>query len=196
MRIVAAALLTACALLLTASPRVALGAQSDRKQAERDIRLMISELGYAQKTGDVETVKRLTARRALALYRFAFSALLAKVITPGDAAGGAPAADDGDEALSFFLRMGGEAAGKAMTPEEIREAVRAEAERPITFTDERKARIYGAEGEPAVFAVFEDGRWKMDDTEAVKAALLDADKSGSVGPALFTPEQRERIKKF
>lgn len=197
MRIFAAALLTACALLLAASPRAALGAQADRKQAEREIRQMISELGYAQKTGDVETVKRLTARRALALYRFAFNALLAKVLTPGDAAAGAaPAADGGEEALSFFLSMGGEAAGKAMTPEQIREAVRVEAERPIKFVDDRTARISGPEEGTAVFAVFEDGRWKMDDTESVKAALLDADKSDSAGPTLFSPEQRERIKKF
>lgn len=195
-----AALLMACALSLATSPRVAAGAQAERKQAEREIRLMISEIGFAQKTGDVETVKKLTARRALALYRFAFGAMLARVLTPagpGDLAAAPPSATDGgDEALSFFFGLAGEAAGKAMTPEQIREAVRTEAERPITFVDDRTARIYGAEGQAAVFAVFEDGRWKLDDTESVKAALLEMDKSDSPGPAVFTPEQRERIKKF
>jgi hypothetical protein len=188
----AAMLLAAC---VSSSPRVALGAQSNRQQAEREIRAMISELGYAQKTGDVETVKKLTARRALALYRFAFNALLSKMLAPASP-GDAPAADEGDEALSFFIRMGGEATGKVMTPEEVKAAVRAEAERPITFVDDRTARVYGSEREPAAFAVFEDGRWKMDDTELVKAALLDLDKGGSPGPPVFTPEQRERIKKF
>jgi hypothetical protein len=199
MRRFTAALLTACALSLAASPCVAAGAQAGRKQVEGEIRLMISEIGFAQKTGDVETVKRLTARRALALYRFAFGAMLARALTParpGDVtAGVASATDGGDEALSFFFGLAGEAAGKAMTPEQIREAVRAEAERPITFVDDRTARIYGPEG-AAVFAVFEDGRWKLDDTESVKAALLEMDKSDSPGPAVFTPEQRERIKKF
>lgn len=195
--LMAAVLFTVCAFSTLSLPRVVAGAQSDRKQAERDIRRMISEIGFAQKTGDVETVKKLTARRALALYRFAFNALLAKAlvpVSPDDPAPGAPSPEgEGDEALSFFFSLAGEATGKAMTPEQIREMVRVEAERPITFIDDRTARIYEAEGAAPVFAVFEGGRWKMDDTESVKAALLDADKGGA---AIFTPEQRERIKKF
>lgn len=181
-------------------PCVVLAAQLDRRQAEREIRQMIYELGYAQKTGDVATVKKLTAHRALGLYRFAFDALLAKALLPPNpisSSENTPATlPDGDEAFSFMLSLAAEAASKAMTADQIKAMVRTEAERPITFINDRKARIYGSEEATAVFAIFEDGRWKMDDTEAVKAELLEMDKDGAPGAPVFTHEQRERIKKF
>jgi hypothetical protein len=184
-------------------PCTALAAQPDRKQAEREIRQMVYELGYAQKTGDIETMKKLTAHRALDLYRFAFDVLLAKALMAATSSGSpesAPAAlpgGYGDEALSFVLNLAADATGKALTPDQIKAMARVEAARPIAFINDRKARIYGSEKEATVvFAIFEDGRWKMDDTEAVKAVLLDLDKNSAPDSPMLTSEQRERLRKF
>ena len=86
-------------------------------------------------------------------------------------------------------------AGQFLTPEQIKQMLRAEAERPITFLNDRKARINGT-SEPASFAVFEDGRWKIDYTETAKSELLSLGKFPFMDFELFTPEQKERIKKF
>src|SRR5437763_307712 len=68
-----------CALAFL--PHVAAAAPTDRAQAEREIRQAIYQLGSAQVAGDVETVKRLTAKRTLELYRFAID--IAHTKAPG-----------------------------------------------------------------------------------------------------------------
>ena len=88
-----------------------------------------------------------------------------------------------------------ESAGHFLTPEQVKQILRAEAERPITFLGDEKARISGA-SEPATFAVFEDGQWKIDYTETAKSELLSLGKFPFMNFELFTPEQKERIKKF
>jgi hypothetical protein len=190
-----------CALAFL--PRAAAAARADRAQAEQEIRKAIYELGSAQAAGDAETVKRLTARRTLELYRFAIGTAHAKA--PGIFAdpNGKRGGDDedalkprnGDEFFAFMIGTASASAGQLFTPEQVERMLRAEAGRPITFINDGKARI-DAPHEPASFAVFEDGRWKIDYTEAAKGELLSLGKFPFMDFELFTPEQRERIRKF
>lgn len=183
--------------LLPLATHAGFAAQPGRKQAEREIRRMIYKMCYAQRTGDITTVKELTARRALEMYRFAFGLLWGMIslsIGPTDETEGEiPRIAEGDDAFSFFFRLATEASIPKMSPEHVEALARAEAKRPIAFINDRKARIYMAEDGTAVFAVFEDGRWKMDDTELIKAELLQLKQSGLL---MITPEQEEHIKKF
>ena len=189
-----------CALAFL--PHVAAAASSDRAQAEQEIRKAIYELGSAQAAGDVETVKRLTAKRTLELYRFAIETAHAKApgifgdSSTGDGDDpGTPKPRNGDEFLAFMITTASASAGQFLSPEQIKQMLRAEAERPITFLNDSKARI-NAPNEPASFAVFEDGRWKIDCTETVKNELLSLEKFPFMDFELFTPEQKERIRKF
>ena len=189
-----------CALAFL--PHVAAAVPPDRAQAEQEIRKAIYELGSAQAAGDVETVKRLTARRTLELYRFAIETAHAKApgifadSSKGDGDDpGTPKPRNGDEFFAFMISTASASAGQFLTPEQIKQMLRAEAERPITFLSDEKARINGT-SEPASFAVFEDGRWKIDYTETAKSELLSIGKFPFMDVELFTPEQKERIKKF
>lgn len=190
-----------CALAFL--PRAAAAAPADRAQAEQEIRKAIYELGSAQAAGDVETVKRLTAKRTLALYRFAIDTAHAKapgIFADSDGKGGGDDADalkprDGDEFFTFMISTASASAGRLLTPEQVEQMLRAEAGRPITFINDGKARISAPHG-PASFAVFEDGRWKIDYTEAAKGELLSLGKFPFMDFELFTPDQKERIRKF
>src|SRR6266850_6839099 len=86
-----------------------------------------------------------------------------------------PKPRNGDEFFAFMISTASASAGQFLTPEQIKQMLRAEAERPITFLNDGKARI-NAPDEPASFAVFEDGRWKIDDTETAKSELLSLEK--------------------
>lgn len=183
----------AVALLLSASV-----AAQTKRSTEQQIRQVVYEFASAQATGDVETVKRLTAKRTLALYRFAFDALLGKApAPPAEQAGESEVqkARDADAFFALMIRLGASAASQALTQEQIKEMVRAEAERAITFLNPHTAKLT-APGESAFLVVFEDGGWKVDHTESVKEELLNAEGIGFAGPGSFTSEQRERIQKF
>jgi hypothetical protein len=182
---------------------VGAAAPVDRAQAEQEIRKAIYDLGSAQAAGDVETVKRLTAKRTLELYRFAIDIARAKI--PGIFAdsGGEQDDDDAntpkprntDEFFAFMIRTASVSVRDFLPSEQVKQTLRAEAERPITFLDDVKARI-DTPDRPASYAIFEDGQWKIDYTEAVKSELLSLDKFPFMNFELFTPEQKERITKF
>ena len=190
-----------CALAFL--PRAAAAARAGRAQAEQEIRKAIYDLGSAQAAGDVGAVKRLTARRTLALYRFAIDTAHAKapgIFASPDGKAGGDDADalkprNGDEFFAFMIVTASASAGRVLAPEQVEQMLRAEAGRPLIFINDAKARI-DAPHDPACFAVFEDGRWKIDYTEAAKGELLSLAKFPFMDFELFTPEQRERIRKF
>jgi hypothetical protein len=148
---------------------------TNKAEAEQAIRKTLSTLEYAYATGDIETVRRLTAKRTLDLYRLCFS-LLSK--------------DSGLNADDLFARMVSAVAAAApqMSPEKLKEQAQKNAERPITFIDDKKARIVEDPGAPASVAVMEDGVWKIDDTEMVKEDFLKSDG--------LTAADKKRIKDF
>lgn len=165
-------------------------AQDDRAAAERAIRKTLYELEYAYATGDVETVRRLTAKRTRDLYRLYFTALASGMQVPSgtpDDAQGATAAG-GDDLFALMLQAVGAGVGESKTPEEIREQARKNAARPITLIDGRSARVAGGAGDPPSLAVLEDGLWKIDDAETLKAEFLKS--------AELSPEVKKRIKEF
>jgi hypothetical protein len=183
-------------------PHIAAAEPPDRAQAEQEIRKAIYELGAAQASGDVETIRRLTAKRTLELYRFAIDtahakapSLLADSGNQRDGDPDTPKPRNEEEFFAFMIRTASASAGQFLTPEQIKQMLRAEAERPIIFLNDGKARI-SAPDDPASFAVFEDGRWKIDYTETVKSELLSLEKFPFMNFELFTPEQKKRIKKF
>lgn len=177
---------------------VARAEQSDRVQAEREIRKAIYDLGAAQASGNVEVIKELTAKRTLVLYKFVIDVLQTKFAVrhtdpgkkSGEDASGTPNSSSNDEFFDFMMRTAAESAGEVLTPEEIERRLRAEAARPIAFVNDRKARIESP-NEPDTLIVFEDGRWKIDDTDVLKEQLLRTDDA-----EIFSPEQREHIRKY
>ncbi len=74
-----------------------------------------------------------------------------------------------------------------VSDEQIRAKAQAKAECRMTFTADRSATIEYSDGVIAK-AIFEDGRWKIDDTERLKEGMLKM--SG------LTPEEKERIRKY
>ena len=148
---------------------------TNKAEAEQAIRKTLYTLEYAYATGDIETVRRLTAKRTLDLYRLCFS-LLSK--------------DSGLNADDLFARMVSAVAAAApqMSPEKIKEQAQKNADRPITFIDDKTARIVDDPSAPASVAVLEEGIWKIDDTEMVKEDFLKSDG--------LTSADKKRIKDF
>lgn len=163
-------------LLLGAAP-----AQADRAAAEQAIRQTLYELEYAYATGDVETVKRLTARRTLGLYRLYFDLVSAQLPRADEPAGG-------EDLFDVTLKAVAGALGESQSPERLRERARANARRPITWLSEGRAQVAGVAGDRPSLVVLEDGLWKADETESVKADLLKT-------PGL-TPAEKKRLKDF
>lgn len=159
--------------------------QSKRQTDEQAIRKSVYDLHYSVMTGDIEGVKRLTAKRTLGLYQFFFD-LAFKKISNRDGGQDIPASS-GDEMFKLVLGFFAEASKDSARAEQIREKARAKSECRITFTGDRMANIEYSDGISAK-AVFEDGRWKIDDTEKLKEQLL--------GMELFTPEQKEQIRRY
>jgi VWFA-related protein len=148
---------------------------TNKAEAQQAIRNTLYTLEYAYATGDIETVRRLTAKRTLDLYHLCFS-LLSK--------------DSGLNTDDLFAHMvqAVAAAAPQMTPEKIKEQARKNADRLITFLDEKTARIAGDPGAPASLAILEDGIWKIDDTEMIKEDFLKSDG--------LTSADKKRIKDF
>lgn len=159
--------------------------QSKRQTDEQAIRKSVYDLHYSVMTGDIEGVKRLTAKRTLGLYQLFFD-LAFKKISNRDGGQDIPTSG-GDEVFKLVLGFFADASKDSARAEQIRETSRAKSECRITFTDDQTANIEYSDGISAK-AIFEDGRWKIDDTERIKEALLGMD--------LFTPEQKEQIKKY
>lgn len=155
-----------------------------RQTDEQAIKKSVYELHYSVMTGDIEGVKRLTTKRTLDLTRFLFD-LLFKRLSDRDGGQDIPASS-GDELFKLILGMVAEGAKDALNAEQIRAKAQAKAECRITFTAHRSATIEYSDG---VFAkaIFEDGLWKIDDTERLKEGMLKMNE--------LTPEEKERIRK-
>ena len=160
--------------------------QPDRSKDEQAIRKTLYELEYAYATGGVETVKRLTARRTLDLYRLGFGMLAGKTRAPADE--DSAAVSQNDDLFTLMLRAVAGIVGQTKSAEEIRKQAQTNSRCSITFIDDRTARIAEEPSQPTALAVFEDGLWKIDDTEAVKQEFL-------TSPNL-SPEEKKRIKEF
>lgn len=78
--------------------------------------------------------------------------------------------------------------GQTKSPQEIRKQAQKNSQSSIIFIDERTARIAEEPAQATALAVFEDGLWKIDDTESVKQEFL-------TSPNL-SPEEKKRIKEF
>jgi hypothetical protein len=134
--------------------------------------------------GDVETVKRLTAKRTLELYNLTFDTILRKAPASNDNSE-MPIARNSDEFFSLIFSLVGGAFGEKLSSDEIKKEAQAKAESRITFVNDRTARIEWPDGLMSL-AVFEDGQWKIDDTEIVKKEILKFD----------LPTIKERIKRY
>ena len=158
--------------------------QANRQMDEKAIMRSVYDLHYSVMTGDIQGVKLLTAKRTFDLYQLFFD-LASKKISNRDGGQGLPASN-GDELLKLLLGFFAEASKDSDRAEQIRQKARAKSECRITFASDKTANIEYSDGVKAK-AVFEDGRWKIDDTDRLKGQLLGMD--------LFTPEQKEQIKK-
>lgn len=135
-------------------------------------------------TGNIDGVKRLTSKRTLDLNRLLFD-LLFKKVSSRDGGQDIPASS-GDELFKLMFGLIADASKDTVSAEQIRERARAKSECRISFTADRTASIEYSNGISAT-AVFEDGRWKIDDTERLKEVMLRMND--------FTPEEKERIRK-
>lgn len=159
--------------------------QAKRQTDEQTIRQSVYDLHYSGMTGDIEGVKRLTAKRTLDLNRLFFDLLFKKV---SDRGGGQDIpASSGDELFKLILGVIADASKGTVSAEQIRERARAKSECRIRFTADLTASIEYSNGMSAK-AVFEDGRWKIDDTERLKEVMLKMNE--------FTPDEKERIRKY
>jgi VWFA-related protein len=161
-------------------------AETERTKDEQAIRQSLYELEYAYATGEVETVKRLTSKRTLDLYRLGFGMLAGKTGVPADE--DSAASSQNDDLFTLMLRAVAGIVGQTKSPEEIRRQAQTTAKSSITFIDDRTARIADEPSRPTALAVFEDGVWKIDDTEMVKQEFL-------TSPNLSL-EEKKRIKEF
>lgn len=159
--------------------------QPKRETDQEAIKQSVYDLHYSVMTGDIDGVKRLTAKRTLDLTRLFFD-LLIKNISNRDGGQDMPASS-GDELFRLMFGLIAENSKRTVSAEQIRDRARAKSECRITFTGDRTASIEYSDGTSAR-AVFEDDRWKIDDTEKLKEQLLRMD--------LFTAEQKEQIKKY
>lgn len=159
--------------------------QAKRQTDEQAIRQSVYELHYSVMTGDIDGVKRLTSKRTLDLNRLFFD-LLFKKLSSREGGQDIPASS-GDELFKVMFGFIADASKDTVSAEQIRERARAKSECRISFTADRTASIEYSNGISAK-AVFEDGRWKIDDTERLKEVMLKMND--------FTPEEKERIRKY
>lgn len=159
--------------------------QANRQTDEKAIRKTVYDLHYSVMAGDIEGVKRLTAKRTLDLYQLFFDLALKKIFNR-DGGQDFPASS-GDELFKLILGFFAEASKDPARAQQIPEKAREKSECRITFTGDRTADLQYSDGISAQ-AVFEDGLWKIGDTEKLKEQLLGMD--------LFTPEQKEKIRKY
>jgi VWFA-related protein len=161
---------------------------AEQKKAQADeqaIKQAVYDLHYAVMTGDVDGIKRRTAKRTLDLCRTVFD-LLFKQLSNGEGDPTSMPVSNGDELFSFVLRLTAQASGGKPSLEQIKEKARAKPECRVTLTGNQMADIKYSDGTSAK-AVLEEGVWKIDDTERLKEAMLNTEG--------LTPEQKERIKK-
>lgn len=149
---------------------------------EQQIRQAIYDLRYAEMSGDVESFKRLTAKRTLDLYRLWFNILFNKMPQ-----GSTPQpVSNGDELFSLVLKML-TPDDKNMNPDKMRKEARAKADARIIFINDQTAEVEPADGIPFL-AVREEGRWKIDETEALKQEILKMEG--------LTSQEKEMIRKY
>lgn len=160
----------------------------NRAEAEKAIRKAIYDLEYAYATGDAETVKRLSARRTLELYRLGMEMMMESGLAknPNDASETAKTFD-ADKMLALMSSETASAVRSQISIEEIKRRVQKDSQSPLVFANPRRVEIKDGTNEPA-FAVYEDGAWKIDDTANVKRQFL-------AMPGL-SREDRERIRRF
>lgn len=161
----------------------------EQKKAQADeqaIKQAVYELHYSVMTGDIEGVKRLTAKRTLDLYRLFFD-LLSKQLSNREGTQDFIPVSSGDELFPFVLSLMAQPSGGDRGLEQVKERARAKSECRITFLDAHVASIEYSNGISAK-AVFEDDRWKIDDTERLKETMLRMNG--------FTSEEKERIRKY
>jgi hypothetical protein len=96
-------------------------------------------------------------------------------------------ASNGDELFKLILGMIAEGSKGVVSDEQIRAKAQARAECRITFNADQSATIEYSDGVIAK-AIFEDGRWRIDDTERLKEGMLRMHE--------LTSEEKERIRKY
>lgn len=159
--------------------------QARRQTDEEAIKKSIYDLHYSVMTGDIEGVKRLTAKRTLDLTQIIFE-LLFKRMSDRESGRDIPASN-GDELFKLILGMIAEGSKGVVSDEQIRAKAQAKADCRITFNADRSATIEYSDGGIAK-AIFEDGRWKIDDTERLKEGMLKMSE--------LTREEKDRIRKY
>lgn len=150
---------------------------------EQAIKQAVYDLHYAMMTGDIKGVKRLTAKRTLDLYHIFFE-LLFKNMSNHEGGQTFTSASSSDEFLSLILSLMAQTSGG---DEKVKEKARAKSECRVTFMADQTAKIEYSDGVSAK-AIFEEGNWKIDDTERLKETMLKMDG--------LTPEEKERIRKY
>ena len=149
---------------------------------EQQIRQAIYDLRYAEMSGDIESFKRLTAKRTLDLYRLWFGILFNKMPQ-----GSTPQpVSKGDDLFSLVLNMLAPE-DKDMNPDKMRKEARAKADAPIRFINNQAAKVEPSDGMPFL-VVYEEGRWKIDETETLKQEILKMEE--------LTPQEKETIRKY
>jgi hypothetical protein len=124
-------------------------------------------------TGDVEMVKKkLTAKRTLDLYHLTFEIILSRAPVADNS--DFPIAYKRDELFTLIFSIAGGAFGEKLSSDEIKKEAQAKAESQITFINDRMARIEWSDRSFSL-ATYEDGLWKIDDTEIVKQEILKLD---------------------
>ena len=149
---------------------------------EQQIRQAIYDLRYAEMSGDIESFKRLTSKRALDLYRLWFSILFDKMPRGSTT----QPVSNGDDLFSLVLNML-TPDDKDMNPDKMRKEARAKADARIRFINNQTAKVEPDDGIPFL-VIYEEGRWKVDETEALKQEILKMEG--------LTPQEKEMIRKY
>lgn len=76
---------------------------------------------------------------------------------------------------------------KDMNPDKMRKEARAKANAPIRFINNQAAKVEPSDGMPFL-VVYEEGRWKIDETEALKQEILEMEG--------LTPQEKEMIRNY
>jgi hypothetical protein len=133
-------------------------------------------------SGDIETFKRLTAKRALDLYRLWFSILSNKMAQSSTT----PPVSNGDDLFSLVFNML-TPDDKDANPDKMKKEARAKADARISFINNQTVKVEPADDIPFL-VVYEEGRWKVDETEALKQEILKMEE--------LTPQEKEMIRKY
>ena len=155
----------------------------DRIEDQETIRRAASDLSAAEARGDIETIKRLMSGRTLGLIRLWFDLIVKRMPQRNDV----PNPTNGDELFSMVLGAIGGARRPDAASAESQALSPAAAQCKVVFVDRLTAKVE-CPGQNTRRAVFEDGIWKLDDTENLKREILQME--------LLTAEDKQRIRNY